>query len=357
MEKTIEKRPLRLLLIGLTGVGKSRLGNKLSGKNLFIESDGPNSCTKGTQISTNQFGVEIIDSQGLEDTENEDKEALSSIFNEIKTKKPNVLIYVQNISNKRFGNSSTKVIEEICKMFDTKSVWNHFIIVFTFSNTVSKKNREPCAQNFINSILNVLNRYYNKTKLNDNLPIPKSINHYFVELGDDDEYKLEQSTIQTLTDIMKQSMFSTPISNMKEKIIVEIKRKYNCQESIKKYDRMIKDENGTLKKVASYLGVTAGSCATGYATEIAVGSAMLAAGVVSAPVVIGGMILSGIISTIIPEFIGYDKLDKVDFEHRVDDKLQNEDYITFDEEIIIYHDGTKEIRRINVENYTRIISK
>ena len=80
MEKTIEKRPLRLLLIGLTGVGKSRLGNKLSGKNLFIESDGPNSCTKGTQISTNQFGVEIIDSQGLEDTENEDKEALSSFL-------------------------------------------------------------------------------------------------------------------------------------------------------------------------------------------------------------------------------------------------------------------------------------
>ena len=147
-KETIEKRPLRLLLIGLTGVGKSRLGNKLSGINLFQESDESNSCTKGTQIATNQFGVEIIDSQGLEDTaqgledtNNEDKEALTSIFNEIKTKKPNVLIYVQNISNKRFGKSSKKVIEDICKMFDTKSVWNHFIIVFTFSNTVSIKNR------------------------------------------------------------------------------------------------------------------------------------------------------------------------------------------------------------------------
>ncbi len=86
-KETIEKRPLRLLLIGVTGVG-SRLGNKLSGKNLFQESDESNSCTKGTQIATNQFGVEIIDSQGLEDTDNEDKEALTSIFNEIKTKNP-----------------------------------------------------------------------------------------------------------------------------------------------------------------------------------------------------------------------------------------------------------------------------
>ncbi len=116
-------------------------------------------------------------------------------------------------------------------------------------------------------------------------------------------------------------------------------------------------KNGTLKKVASYLGVNAGSIATGVATEMAVGRAMIAAGVVSAPVLLGGMILSGCISAIVPESIGYDKLNKVDFEHRVDDKLQNEDYITFDEEIIIYHDGTKEIRRINVENYTRIISK
>ncbi len=120
---------------------------------------------------------------------------------------------------------------------------------------------------------------------------------------------------------------------------------------------MIKDENGTLKKVASYLGVTAGSWVTEFATEFAVGSAMLAAGVVSAPVVLGGAFLSGAISYALPISIGFDKLNKVDFEHRVDDKLQNEDYITFDEEIIIYHDGTKEIRRINVENYTRIISK
>lgn len=92
--ETVEKGPLRLLLIGLTGVVKSRLGNKLSGNKIFTESEDPNSCTKGIQIATNQFGVEIIDSQGLEDTDNEGKEAISSIFKEIKDKRPNVLVYV-----------------------------------------------------------------------------------------------------------------------------------------------------------------------------------------------------------------------------------------------------------------------
>ena len=175
------------MLLGLTGAGKSRLGNKLSGNVNFIESDGSDSCTKKVQRAINQFGVEIIDSQGLADTNKEDKDGLISIFSEIKEKRPNVLAYVQNASDKRFGEASEKAILEICKMFDTKSVWNHFIIVFTFAVTVSKKNRESCAKNFSESILKVLREYYAKNKLNDNLPIPNNLRYYFVELGDDDE--------------------------------------------------------------------------------------------------------------------------------------------------------------------------
>lgn len=354
--ETVEKRPLRLLLIGLTGMGKSRLGNKLSGNKIFKESEDPNSCTKGTQIATNQFGVEIIDSQGLEDTDNEDKEAIASIFKEIKDKRPNVLAYVQNISNKRFGKSSKKVIEEICKMFNTKSIWNHFIIVFTFSNTVSKNKKESCAQNFSNSILKVVKEYYDKTNLSDNLPIPSKINYYFVELGDEDDYKLDQNTINTLADIMKQTSYSSPISNMKEKIIVEIKRKRNCQESIKKYERMIEDEHGKAKQIASYIGTWAGTTAGGTALGVAGSIGLATMGVASAPIFFGVGAVGGLIGFIAQKKI-YNKLDEVDFDHTVDDKYQNEDYITFDEETIIYHDGTSEIRRINVENFTRIISK
>ena len=215
------KRLLRLMLLGLTGAGKSRLGNKLSGVRQFIESDGSDSCTKKVQKATNQFGVEIIDSQGLADTNKEDKDGLISIFNEIKENRPNVLAYVQNASDKRFGEPSKKAIEEICKMFDTKSIWNHFIIVFTFAGTVSQKNRENRAKNFSESILKILREYYTKNKLNDNLPIPKNLRYYFVELGDDDDYKLDENTKNSLTDIMKSIRLMPPISNTKEKIIVK----------------------------------------------------------------------------------------------------------------------------------------
>ena len=118
--ETTYKRGLKLMLLGLTGSGKSRLGNKLSGKKEFIESDSSNSCTKKIQRALNQFNVEIIDTQGLSDTDKEDKNCLISIFTEIKENKPNILAYVQNASDKRFGEPSQKSIEEICKMFDTK---------------------------------------------------------------------------------------------------------------------------------------------------------------------------------------------------------------------------------------------
>ena len=101
------------MLLGLTGAGKSRLGNKLSGDVNFIESDGSDSCTKKVQRAINQFGVEIIDSQGLADTNKEDKDGLISIFSEIKEKRPNVLAYVQNASDKRFGEASEKAISMI----------------------------------------------------------------------------------------------------------------------------------------------------------------------------------------------------------------------------------------------------
>ena len=141
-----------LYLIGLTGHGKSRLGNKLSGKKEFIESAGCDSCTKTIKKVINKFDIEIVDTPGLDDTDNGDKNIIASIFKDIKENKPNVLAFVQNASNVRFVESSKKAIEEICKMFDSKSVWNNIVIIFTFSASISKEMREERAKNFLESI-------------------------------------------------------------------------------------------------------------------------------------------------------------------------------------------------------------
>ena len=66
---------------------------------------------------------------------------------------------------------------------------------------------------------------------------------------------------------------------------------------------------------------------------------------------VGGLVIGNMMGSI------DDKIDKADLSHKVDDNHQNEDYITYDEEIYVYHDGTTETKRINVQNFTRIISK
>ena len=287
---------LKLMLLGLTGAGKSRLGNKLSGNNLFKESDGSDSCTKNIDKAFNQFNVEIIDTPGLADTDNEEKENIILIANEIKKSKPNILAYVQNASDKRFKVNSQKAIEKICEMFKTKSIWNHFAIIFTFASTVSPAKRENRAKAFSESILKVLGRYYEKNDPKDNLPIPTRLNYFFVELKDD-ESKLEKDTIDSLGDIMKLVIVMHPISDIRDKIIVEIKEKRNCQKSIKKYDRIVDNPNGSFLENTAYGGSSTGFLAAGGGAFMASGTVLAALGVTSgAPCVIPALIVWGITS-------------------------------------------------------------
>jgi len=344
------------MLLGLTGAGKSRLGNKLSGNNLFKESDGSDSCTKNIDKAFNQFNVEIIDTPGLADTDNEEKENLIVIANEIKKSKPNILAYVQNASDKRFKGNSQKAIEKICEMFKTKSIWNHFAIIFTFAAIVSPAKRENRAKSFSEWILKVLRRYYGKNDPKDNLPIPTRLNYFFVEL-DDDESKLDKDTIDSLGDIMKLFIVMHPISDIRDKIIVEIKEKRNCQKSIKKYDRIVDNPNGSFLENAAYGGSAAGSLAAGGGAFMASGTALAALGVATgAPCVIPALVIWGITS-----YLTKDKLDEkvknADLKHKVDENYKNEDYITYDEITYVYHDGTEETKMINIKNFTRIISK
>ena len=247
-------------------------------------------------------------------------------------------------------------------MFKTKTVWNHFILIFTYGGCISKKEkRDKFAQEFMKKILEIINKYYKENNVNDNLPIPTKLLYYFVELGDDDEDELDEETVHQITDVFKQTYLLPPLSDMQDKIIVEIRHKRNCRESVRKYDREIVDNSigakfkrGLAKAGGVLAGVVAGAACFG----VTVATGGLASGVVIPLAIsaVGGG-LSGAAGVSVTISIN----DSINNDHSmnycIDENTQYEDYITFDEETYVYHDGTTKTRRINVKNFTRIISK
>ena len=116
-------------------------------------------------------------------------------------------------------------------------------------------------------------------------------------------------------------------NTQKEKIIVETKMEYNCEESIRKY--YTEENNQSILQKISNLNLGP----MGYIA----GATLLST---------FGMGLLGV------WYLVYRYKTK-----KEENKIELEDYITFDKKIITYSDGSIEIQKINVKNQTRIVPK
>ena len=343
---TTYKRNPKLMLLGLKGSGKSQLKAKLIETMKTKKSD-------AVQNRENQSNIEIIETQDITDQNQEP----DSIFKEIKENNPNILAYVQKVSDLSFGEPTHNLIEGICKLFDTNSIWNHFIIVFTSYGDINDENREDLIKKFSESIMDILRQYYENNKVNDNKALPNTFNLYFIELSDKNQCNSEQDTMNNLENIIKLIQTIQPISNSKEKILIEIKTRKKCKETIGIYDIVHKDKYGGIKKNVAKTGLFAATWASYLSSGTLAITALAAVGVTAfAPLAIAGIAVGSFTGISVGNKIS-DKIKKTNFEYNVDENFKKEDFIIYDEETYFYHDGTVEVKKINIENCTRIIPK
>ena len=140
-----------ILVIGLTGSGKSSFVNFITGKNLCKVSSKPDACTKDYKMVDLYFNNKIfyfVDTPGLDDADG-DKENIEAILKFRNTvPRINTIIYCQNITEQKFNFSIKNLFELMKKLYQD---FSHLIIVRTHSDRSSDQ--------FKNNKKNVLIKY------------------------------------------------------------------------------------------------------------------------------------------------------------------------------------------------------
>ena len=143
--KSSQERPLRVLICGLGGVGKSTLINgllQLEGKERAIEGirGGATTTVVSKYETTTKTGVKVclFDSPGFGDVDIRDETTIAMM--EDKTdKKLDMIFYCIGLSGSaRIQQGDVQAIKKMTQVF-TEKIWNNAVIVLTFANVFEER--------------------------------------------------------------------------------------------------------------------------------------------------------------------------------------------------------------------------
>ena len=142
-------RPLILVVLGQSGVGKSTLINnflELEDGDKCEASDGPSTTTRGVERKEKrrqEITIQMFDTPGLGGVDSSDtKKALKCVSKET-NKHADAVLYCVSMhpGASRIDSSDVKVIKEITSAFGS-DLWRHTILCLTFANTCKPENDE-----------------------------------------------------------------------------------------------------------------------------------------------------------------------------------------------------------------------
>ncbi|XP_039681960.1 GTPase IMAP family member 2-like [Perca fluviatilis] len=129
-----EKPELRIVLLGMVGVGKSFSGNKILDKDLFHSKPGLSAVTEKCQKemgNINNQNVVVVDTPGLLSIDKTEAEIVREIKTSIKLAKPgpHVFLIVLSVRDK-YTKKEEDMVKSICDTFG-KNTMDYTMVLFT----------------------------------------------------------------------------------------------------------------------------------------------------------------------------------------------------------------------------------
>ncbi|VDI70638.1 Hypothetical predicted protein [Mytilus galloprovincialis] len=162
---------LRFVMIGKTGVGKSRVGNTILGEKAFLFATDSKSCTKECRLeSAQRFGkkIDVVDTPGVFDTENDLTTTQKEISRCIGMTAPGPHAILFCVPMGRITDQEMDVLEHYKKYFGP-SLLNYLVFIFTHKDSwkesyEDRKEKVPSDELYIKSLPKKFQSYFDRSK-------------------------------------------------------------------------------------------------------------------------------------------------------------------------------------------------